>query len=312
MTDSRRRRQLIHSYAPDWAVTAILGILVIAVDEVNGFKRDFSLQDSSLYHPYAVHERVPPVALYMLCGFAPFAFQCVINYLTLRSWWDAHNSTLGLVLSLALTGAITEFVKLTVGRPRPDLIARCIPQAGAVDPPYGLSTYAICTQTDSYLMRDGWKSFPSGHASLSFAGLGFLSFYLSGKIHLFDRRGCAPKVWAALTPLSVAALVAISRTMDYRHHATDVIAGALLGIAGAYFAYRQYYPSLASELSHRPYSPRVKREVLLPLHQRGESQSTSLSDSELRELANETAPRDEQGHELWKDDEVAESVQPAL
>ncbi len=36
----------------------------------------------------------------------------------------------------------------------------------------------------------------------------------------------------------------------------------------SFFAYRQYYPSLSSELSHRPYSPRIKHEVedALPLH----------------------------------------------
>ncbi|KAG6821059.1 hypothetical protein H0H93_007218 [Arthromyces matolae] len=82
-----------------------------------------------LRHPYAVHERVPPV----------------INLLTIRSWWDFHNSTLGLILGLAITGAITQFTKITVGRPRP----------------------------------------------VSFAGLGFLAFYLAGKLHLFDRRGHA-------------------------------------------------------------------------------------------------------------------------
>ena len=72
---------------------------------------------------------------------------------------------------------------------------------------------------------------------VSFAGLGFLSFYIAGKLHLFDKRGHAvrmissiyslttlmicdcgpqPKAWISLAPLSGAALVAISRTMDYR------------------------------------------------------------------------------------------------
>ncbi|PCH38025.1 acid phosphatase/Vanadium-dependent haloperoxidase [Wolfiporia cocos MD-104 SS10] len=307
--DRLRQRQLIFSYAPDWSVTIVLGVFFISLNEVPGFKRDFSLQDQTLYHPYAVHERVPPAALYMIAGAAPFILQGVINFFTVRSWWDFHNSTLGLLLSVALAGSITQFTKITVGRPRPDLIARCIPRAGAVDPPYGLSTAAICTQTDKFMMTDGWRSFPSGHSSLSFAGLGFLTFYLAGKLHLFDHRGCAPKAWAALTPLSAAALVAISRTMDYRHHATDVLTGSLLGIISAYFSYRQYYPSLASERSHRPYSPRVRHEDLLPVHARSASQTLALTaHEEYRDnsLAVETVPHDEHGHELWKDDGLSE------
>lgn len=308
-----RRRELILTYAPDWIVTIVLGVFFLALNKVPGFKREFSLQDETLYHPYAVHERVPPLALYLICGAAPFILQCVINYLTIRSWWDLHNSTLGLLLSVALAGAITQFAKITVGRPRPDLIARCIPKPGSVDPPYGLSTAAICTQTDRFMMTDGWRSFPSGHSSMSFAGLGFLAFYLAGKLHLFDQRGCAPKAWAALTPLSAAALVAISRTMDYRHHATDVLTGSLLGLVAAYFSYRQYYPSLASEYSHRPYSPRISREaLLLPLHRHASSQQDHLTeDSEYgytdHELVRETVPRDEEGHQLWKDNAVSES-----
>jgi diacylglycerol diphosphate phosphatase/phosphatidate phosphatase len=43
-------------------------------------------------------------------------------------------------------------------------------------------------------------------------------------------------------------------------HWQDVIAGAILGLAVAYFAYRQYFPSLASPMSHKPYSPRIRRE----------------------------------------------------
>lgn len=43
-------------------------------------------------------------------------------------------------------------------------------------------------------------------------------------------------------------------------HWHDVVAGSILGLAVAYFAYRQYFPSLASPMSHKPYPPRVRRE----------------------------------------------------
>ena len=82
-----------------------------------------------------------------------------------------------------MTGAVTQVVKLTVGRPRPgnpifpfsstlitvlygvDILDRCQPPAGLSDPPYQLSNSTICTQTNVAIMRDGFRSFPSGHSS---------------------------------------------------------------------------------------------------------------------------------------------------
>ncbi|KAL5532664.1 hypothetical protein ACEPAF_4438 [Sanghuangporus sanghuang] len=251
-----RRVKLFRSYAFDWMICIVLATVFFSLDEIPGFKRQFSIDDTR----YTVHERVPPVALYFIAGVAPFVIQIAVNLLTVRSVWDFHNGSLGLLLGLTLTGAITQFTKVTVGRPRPDVISRCQPPAGIENPEYGLVTVEICTQTDVHIIRDGFRSFPSGHSSLSFAGLGFLSFYLAGKMHLFDEKGHTTKAWISLTPLSGAALVAISRTMDYRHHWQDVLIGSLIGLVMSFFAYRQYYPPLSSARSHRPFSPRIRRE----------------------------------------------------
>jgi diacylglycerol diphosphate phosphatase/phosphatidate phosphatase len=211
-----RRRKLLFSYLPDWILTLVLAGIFFALDKVPGFKRSFSINDPTIHFTFAEHERVPDLALYMIAVVAPFVLQALVNLVTIRSWWDFHNGSLGLILGLSLTGAVTQFTKITVGRPRPDVLDRCQPPPGVVDPPYGLSTVDICTSTDVAKLRDGFRSFPSGHSSLSFAGLGFLAFYLAGKLHLFDRRGHAGKAWISLFPLAGAALVAISRTMDYR------------------------------------------------------------------------------------------------
>ncbi|KAJ3503975.1 hypothetical protein NLJ89_g8187 [Agrocybe chaxingu] len=268
MTPARRKR-LIFSYAPDCRAGHVLSALFFSLDSVEGYRRRFSLEDDTIRYPYAVHERVPNTALFLIAVVAPFCIMPIINIITVRSWWDFHNSSLGLILGLAITGAFTQVVKITVGRPRPDIISRCQPPSGLEDPQYSLTDWTICTQEDVHILRDGFRSFFSGHSSLSFAGLGFLSFYLAGKLHLFDSRGHAGKAWLALSPFMAAALVAISRTMDYRHHWQDVLVGSIVGSAFAYFSYRQYYPDLSSPLSHRPYSPRIKREedhVGLPTH----------------------------------------------
>lgn len=254
-----QRRRLFIAYAPDWIVTIVLVAAFYFLNKVDGFKREFSVTDTSLRFPYAVHERVPSLALFFIAFVAPLVLQWIINILTTRSRWDAHNSALGLVLSLSLAGAFTQVVKMTVGRPRPDVLDRCHPDPSTVDPPFGLSSVAICHQSDSSILNDGFMSFPSGHSSLSFAGLAFLSLYIAGKLHLFDSRGHVLKAWLTVIPLFGAALVAVSRTMDYRHHWQDVLAGSFLGILTAYFSYRLYYPSLSSEHAHLPYAPRIHR-----------------------------------------------------
>lgn len=92
----------------------------------------------------------------------------------------------------------------------------------------------VATRAVSYQASLPTLIIPSIINAVSFAGLGFLSFYLAGKMHLFDARGhtvsvtIAPanahpfkmiyqhKAWISLAPLAGASLVAISRTMDYR------------------------------------------------------------------------------------------------
>ncbi|KAI0046685.1 PAP2-domain-containing protein [Auriscalpium vulgare] len=256
------------SYLPDWILTVLLTAAFLTLDKVSGFHRQFSLSDPTLSYPFAEHERVPDWAVYFIAIILPPVFLWIINVVTIRSWQEAHISTLGVLLGLSITGSITQFVRITVGRPRPDIISRCRPDADAIDPPFGLSTFSeVCHPTLSKaFIEDGFRSFPSGHASLSFAGLGFLTFYIAGKTRLFHHRGHAWKAWLALTPLSVAVLVAISRTEDNLHHWEDVSVGGLLGLTVAYFAYRQYYPSLSSEFSPYPYVLRIQVEPTLPVH----------------------------------------------
>lgn len=63
----------------------------------------------------------------------------------------------------------------------------------------------------------------------SFAGLGFLSLYLSGKIRVFDRRGHVAKLCIVFLPFLLAALIGVSRVDDYWHHWQDVFGGAIIG-----------------------------------------------------------------------------------
>ncbi|KAK7014982.1 lipid transport protein [Favolaschia claudopus] len=319
---SASRRKLVLSYAPDWIITLVLAAAFFALGHVRGFRRQFSVDDTSIRHTFAVHERVPDYALYLIAIVAPVVLQAAINVLTIRSWWDLHNSLLGLILGLSITGSVTNIVKITVGRPRPDMLDRCQPISGSVDPIYGLSNSSICTlASNSSKLIDGFRSFPSGHSSLSFAGLGFLAFYLAGKLHLFDERGYAAKAWASLLPFVGAALVAISRTMDNRHHWQDVLVGSILGTVVSFFCYRQYYPSLMSEVSHRPYSPRIARaDDHVGHHRHSVTRTGYRDDHPTNEDIVDSGPlegtvlRDGPGplREVWRDHESHEEETTAL
>ncbi|KAF9962486.1 hypothetical protein BGZ72_004855 [Mortierella alpina] len=274
-----RTRSLFLSYIKDWGLVIVVLAVFSYIDTLEPFHRQFSVTDTTIQHPFAKKETVPVWMALVLAFILPAVIIGVIALLKRRSYTDFHNGVLGLFLTQALVLIVTDSIKIAVGRPRPDFLDRCLnlydnqaagaPLALLADPINMLSNSTICTRT--HLLKDGFKSFPSGHSSFSFGGLGYLSMFLAGKLHLFDERGHIYKSVVVLAPLIVAALVATSRVDDYRHHWQDVTVGAFIGASFAIFSYRQYYPSLASSKSDCPFAPRIAKDehlstTLLPHH----------------------------------------------
>ncbi|CAG8515439.1 14875_t:CDS:2 [Funneliformis caledonium] len=250
------KSQLLKAYALDWILCLVFLVTFYGVDKLEPYHRSFSLEDKTIQFPFAVKERVPMWLCGLVVVVAPFIIITFVALAIKKNMHDWHHASLGLLMALTLTLMVTAVFKNTVGRPRPDFIDRCQPIAGGADPPvYGLSNSTICTRRE--LLNDGFKSFLSGHASTSFAGMGFLSLYLAGKLHVFDQKGYTYKGFVVVSPLVIAILIAISRTEDYRHHWHDVFAGSLIGFLLSYFAYHQYYPSLHSAISDKPFTIRL-------------------------------------------------------
>ncbi|RPB11020.1 PAP2-domain-containing protein [Morchella conica CCBAS932] len=262
--------RVVLSYAFDYFIIIFFIIAFSALDSAEPHHQRFSLNNESLQYPYADPERISAAEAGVIACLFPLI--CVIFWTMIidglyshhkpaqtrrrllgggGKWtmadrlWEMNCAILGLGLSAAGSIVITGALKNTTGKPRPDLIARCMPKPGSQNQkPWGLVTSDICTQPDNHILKDGFKSWPSGHASISFAGLGFLSFFLAGKLHVLDTRGEAWKTILVVIPLLAASLVAVSRIMDARHHPFDVITGGLMGFLVAWASYRQYYPAL--------------------------------------------------------------------
>lgn len=178
-------------------VGCIVGFTIL--DRVEPYHQPFSLNNILIQYPLADTERVTPVLAAILCVVVPagiiFVWAMALDGIfshrkvhasrlrILRQYsfrhrlWELNAGILGLLLSVSVTFVITGALKNTVGKPRPDLIARCLPRAGAVDTVgFGLVTSSICTQGDNSILKDGFRSFPSGHSSSMFQSFDFHEF----------------------------------------------------------------------------------------------------------------------------------------
>ncbi|KAL4633142.1 hypothetical protein ACB092_04G100600 [Castanea dentata] len=230
--------KVARGHVHDWIILLVLGVIDIGLNVIEPFHRFVGKgMMADLRYPFK-GDTIPFWAVPIYAVLLPFAIY-TIYYFRRRDVYDLHHAILGTLFSLLITGVITDSIKDGVGRPRPNFFWRCFPDGKQVFHPVTLDV--VCNG-DKGIIKEGYKSFPSGHTSWSFAGLGFLSWYLSGKIRVFDRRGHVGKLCVPFLPLLFAALVGVSRVDDYWHHWTDVFAGGLIGLTVASCCYLQFFP----------------------------------------------------------------------
>ncbi|KAF7827753.1 lipid phosphate phosphatase 2-like [Senna tora] len=230
--------KVARTHLHDWLILLLLVVIFVILDVIEPFHRfvgEWMLTDLS----FPVKDNTIPFwAVPVIAILLPIAV-FLVYYFFQKDVYDFHHAVLGLLFSVLITAVITDAIKDGVGRPRPDFFWRCFPDGkGVFDP----STRDVLCTGNKGVIKEGYKSFPSGHTSGCFAGLGFLAWYLSGKIRAFDRRGHIAKLCIVFLPILIAALVGVSRVDDYWHHWEDVFAGGLLGITVASFCYLQFFP----------------------------------------------------------------------
>ncbi|BCS20494.1 phosphatase PAP2 family protein [Aspergillus puulaauensis] len=233
-------------------LVCIIACWILIQIVVTPFHRMFALDNQAIQYPFATVERVPVLWSIFYAGVIPLLILLVWAALVRPSPHKVQVTILGFLTAIMLTSLLTDIIKNAVGRPRPDLIARCMPRRGT--PESKLVLWTVCTQSNEHILQEGWRSFPSGHSSFSFAGLGYLFLFFSGQMHVFRPRTDLCRCLLVLIPIICALMVALSRLADYRHDVYDVTSGTILGSVVAYFCYRRYFPPLRSFGCDTPYS----------------------------------------------------------
>ena len=197
-------------------------------------KRPFYFDDSTLQYPYMA-SIIPNWLLLLLALVFPFIVILVVKRKDRILYASQFLICVGIIESL------TTILKVMVGRLRPFFIEIC-----AIEYPNELSSYKHPLYTGNCLNEskvvDGRKSFPSGHSSMSFCGLGYLSLVL---YYQFYKYGLFAHL-ASCLPLVLAFFISISRTLDNHHHFEDVLVGIVLGSMGA-IGFYTYFDKLTSK-----------------------------------------------------------------
>jgi membrane-associated phospholipid phosphatase len=170
-----------------------MGLLGKLFDRITPYKRPFSLADLSISFPHRSPETVPMWLNVVISCIGPavvIGLVCLIfipgptvnkrtpkSLIWRRKLWEINAGWMGLGLSIALAYFITQGLKNLVGKPRPDLLARCQPDTANLEQ-YIIESFAtdvartwvkvspdICTNPDAKKVKDGFRSWPSGHSS---------------------------------------------------------------------------------------------------------------------------------------------------
>ncbi|KAL7752213.1 hypothetical protein RI367_002258 [Sorochytrium milnesiophthora] len=204
----------------------------------------FDLDNWEIKYPMKP-ETVTDLMLAIISVLLPLVTVMVVAKFIKHNHTDLVLAVLAVLLSTGTTGLITNIIKIYVGGLRPDFLARCQPS----------TTQAQVCMGNPKEVLDGRRSFPSGHSSMSAAGLVFLTLYLYGALKTFSGKAqdsTAFKFVFPLIPTVGAALVALSRVRDDRHHLLDVTVGYLLGAGIAYLTFRNFYLPLIHEWCNTP------------------------------------------------------------
>mmetsp|Transcript_20727 Transcript_20727/g.62007 ORF Transcript_20727/g.62007 Transcript_20727/m.62007 type:complete len:288 (+) Transcript_20727:341-1204(+) len=205
---------------------------------------------------------VSGTALWLICVFVPLAIFLLLSAVDAVPAATALRCQ-GFLYAFGATSLVTECVKRYCGYWRPYFYDECDFS----------STTGKC-EGDDY--ESAYRSFPSGHSSMSMFSLLYASWCLLGAARLgrplrvggVDVGG--PAVMACLAPFGLAVFIAASRVVDNDHWPADVVTGAVIGGGFATLFYHRYFPFVFEDASHLPRAGFVSKSSLPPAGSEGE------------------------------------------
>jgi len=212
-----------------WPVLLVFSISAIVDHYVDPYVRPVSDYDNGPSILFEKREQSVPAVIMIFLGYGvPMIVFFVIAFIR----FDAmilYRSLLGLLEVYTFAHVLTTFGKKMSGSLRPNFLALC--------------EWNGTECTGSYHdTQSGRQSFPSGHASLSMAGLCYLSLFLNLQIPILIPR--MPKTYVrmgVLAPVLLAYWVAVTRTHDYYHRFEDIVAGMAIGILAAVYIFSSIF-----------------------------------------------------------------------
>ena len=212
----------------DWLLGLVLIALNVLCQFLDPFPLVFDIMHADLHYP-TQPDLISDLDLILLTIVAPL-FICACYY---RSYYPWSLFSKNLILGALVQNLVVETLKIVTGRPRPDFFARCDYLNG------------ICTASPM-LLRNGRKSWPSGHASTATYGMSFFTFWfilqVSPAIGGFHGKWRQHLHIIAILPTFLAIFIGITRVRQFVHFASDVFSGSVIGLAFAVQYYFAYHP----------------------------------------------------------------------
>lgn len=249
---------------PRWIGQLILDVLslflvflpwIVLQTAVKPYRRGFFCDDDSIKYPFK-DNTVTNAALTIsgfVVAFIVFAVTEAVQFLaasnrpapfrfssscSMPRYFLIVYKIFGIFLfGLAIQQTITNIGKFTIGRLRPHFLSVCDPDfsrlnctvGNAADPVYLYIEYEVCrTPESSTRLKDARMSFPSGHSSFATYVAVFLTLYLQARMTWKGSKLLKHLLQAILIYLAI--FVCLSRVSDYKHHWSDVLSGAILGV----------------------------------------------------------------------------------